>query len=113
MRESANWFCRRNRRGLADGHNYLIPVGANIDSETDVKYKAVDAGYVLGHMNEADASLNIVILDTCRNNPYERSFRSASRGLVRLVGDRPGTLSPCDSHSDFRRFNWSPASLWS
>jgi hypothetical protein len=67
-----------------DGHNYLIPVGANIDSETDVKYKAVDAGYVLGQMDEADASLNIVILDACRNNPYERSFRSASRGLVRL-----------------------------
>jgi len=68
----------------ADGHNYLIPVSANIDSETDVKYKSVDAGYVLGQMDEADASLNIVILDACRNNPYERSFRSASRGLVRL-----------------------------
>jgi len=68
----------------ADGHNYLIPVNANIDSETDVEYEAVDAGYVLGHMDEADASLNIVILDACRNNPYERSFRSASRGLVRL-----------------------------
>ena len=67
-----------------DGHNYLIPVGANIDSETDVKYKAVDAGYVLGQMDEAKASLNIVILDACRDNPYERSFRSASRGLVRL-----------------------------
>lgn len=68
----------------ADGHNYLIPVSANIDSETDVKYKSVDAGYVLGQMDEANASLNIVILDACRNNPYERSFRSASRGLVRL-----------------------------
>lgn len=67
-----------------DGHNYLIPVNADIDSETDVRYKAVDAGYVLGQMDEADAALNIVILDACRDNPFERGFRSASRGLARL-----------------------------
>ena len=30
----------------------------------------------------ADNRLNILILDACRNNPFARSFRSASRGLA-------------------------------
>jgi len=66
------------------GRNYLIPVGADIETEADVEYAAVDAGLVLRYMEEAEARFNIVILDACRDNPYERSWRSASRGLVRL-----------------------------
>jgi formylglycine-generating enzyme required for sulfatase activity len=66
------------------GSNYLIPVGADIETEADVEYAAVNAGLVLRYMEEADAQLNIVILDACRDNPYGRSWRSASRGLVRL-----------------------------
>jgi hypothetical protein len=67
-----------------EGRNYLIPVGADIQTEADVKYKAVDAGLVLDYMEEADAALNIVILDACRDNPYARRFRSTTRGLARL-----------------------------
>jgi len=66
------------------GSNYLIPVGARISSESDVKYEAVDAGRVLGKMEDAGNGLNIVILDACRNNPFARSFRSAEQGLARM-----------------------------
>lgn len=66
------------------GRNYLIPIGADIESESDVKYEAVDAGRVLGKMEDADNDLNIVILDACRDNPFARSFRSSSRGLARM-----------------------------
>jgi len=66
------------------GRNYLIPVGANIEREVDVEFEAVDAGWVLGSMEDAKARLNVVILDACRDNPYERSWRSAGRGLARL-----------------------------
>ena len=52
------------------GKNYLVPIGANIQEETDVKYEAVDAGRVLDAMYNAGNELNIVILDACRNNPY-------------------------------------------
>ena len=65
-----------------DGENYLIPVGANIQSESDVRYKAVNIGQVLGKMGEARNGLNIVILDACRDNPFAKRFRSASRGLA-------------------------------
>ncbi|WP_319467012.1 caspase family protein [uncultured Trichococcus sp.] len=67
-----------------DGKNYLIPTDAKISSESDVKYECVDAGRILGKMEDAGNGMNIVILDACRNNPFARSFRSASRGLVRM-----------------------------
>jgi hypothetical protein len=67
-----------------EGRNFLIPVNARIDSESDVKYEAVDAGFVLGKMEDAKNQLNIVILDACRNNPFSRSFRAADRGLARM-----------------------------
>jgi hypothetical protein len=64
------------------GRNYLIPVDADIQSESDVRYEGVDAGRVLGKMEDAGNALNIVILDACRNNPFARSFRSSETGLA-------------------------------
>jgi len=73
------------------GNNYLIPIGAQINGEAEVKYEAVDAGFVLAQMEEARNRLNIVVQDACRNNPFARSFRSPSRGLASV--DAPvGTL---------------------
>jgi hypothetical protein len=65
------------------GRNYLLPVGQVFDSESDVKFKATDAGYVLSAMDDAGARVSLVILDACRNNPFgARSlFRGASKGL--------------------------------
>ena len=67
-----------------EGRNYLMPVDARIESESDAKYEAVDAGRVLGKMEDAENQLNIVILDACRNNPYARAFRSDQSGLARM-----------------------------
>ena len=66
------------------GRNYLIPVGADIVKEPDVKYEAVDAGRVLAYMEDAGNNLNIIILDACRDNPFARSFRSGDKGLARM-----------------------------
>ena len=73
------------------GNNYLVPVDAEVHTEEEVEYETVDAGFVLAQMDSAKTSLNIVILDACRNNPFARSFRSASNGLAKM--DAPdGTL---------------------
>jgi len=68
----------------ADNTNYLIPVDAKISSEADLDIEAVSASSILKQMEFARNGLNIVILDACRNNPYGRSFRSASKGLARM-----------------------------
>ncbi|MBT5231817.1 MAG: PEGA domain-containing protein [Methylococcales bacterium] len=74
------------------GRNYLIPINAKIVREKDVKYKAVDANQVLDEMGSADSSLNMVILDACRDNPLPRSFRSSGQqGLAKLDGPK-GTI---------------------
>ena len=66
------------------GRNYLLPVGAQLDSESDLEFESVDASMVLAQMDEAGNRVNIVVLDACRDNPFARSFRSASRGLAQM-----------------------------
>ncbi|MGV7224113.1 MAG: caspase family protein [Nitrospinales bacterium] len=67
-----------------NGRNYLIPVDAEIETESDVRFEAVDAGRVLGKMEDAKNEMNIVVLDACRDNPFSRSFRTSNRGLARM-----------------------------
>lgn len=75
----------------AKGKNYLIPVGATVNTEEEVEYESVEVGLVLAQMESANNNINIVILDACRNNPFARSFRSADKGLASI--DAPsGTL---------------------
>ncbi len=74
-----------------NGENYLIPVGADIARQSDVRYKAVNTGQVLNAMGDSNNNLNIIILDACRNNPLPRSYRSAARGLARMEGPK-GTI---------------------
>lgn len=74
-----------------DGQNYLIPIGAKIKRQKDVRYKAVNLGQVLDEMGYARNGFNIALLDACRNNPLPRSFRSSTKGLAR-VASPDGTL---------------------
>jgi formylglycine-generating enzyme required for sulfatase activity len=64
-----------------DGSNYLIPVGEVIESSTDVRYNAVEAQYVMDNMQDARTSVNIIILDACRDNPF-KGVRSLTKGFV-------------------------------
>lgn len=75
----------------ANGTNYLLPVDATVKREKDVDIESVRAEAVLQAMEEAGNRLNIVVLDACRNNPFEASYRSTNQGLARM--DAPsGTL---------------------
>jgi len=73
------------------GVNYLIPVGTQAASEDEIEVEAIDVNYVLARMATAKNRFNIVILDACRNNPFERVFRSGSAGLAAISAPR-GTL---------------------
>jgi uncharacterized caspase-like protein len=66
------------------GRNFLIPVDADIRREDEVQYRSFDANQLLDKMESARNPINIVILDACRNNPFTRSFRSASSGLAQM-----------------------------
>jgi hypothetical protein len=86
------------------GVNYMLPVGARIESELDVDLEGVRVDRVLAQMERANNRMNIVMLDACRNNPFARSFRSYSRGLA-FMSAPSGTLiayatAPGDVASD-------------
>jgi uncharacterized caspase-like protein len=63
-----------------NGHNYLIPVDATLESENDAEYDCVRADRVLAKMEAGGTKTNIVILDACRDNPFERSWHRGARG---------------------------------
>ncbi len=69
-----------------DGTNYLIPTNADIADESEVPDQALSVDLIIRKMQSAGNSLNIIILDACRNNPYASSFRSGTRGLARVEG---------------------------
>ena len=65
-----------------DGENFLIPVDNDrIQDDIDVRQYALSVQYLLERLQAAGNPLNVVILDACRNNPYQGSTRSLSRGL--------------------------------
>jgi formylglycine-generating enzyme required for sulfatase activity len=74
------------------GANYLVPVGANPVKEADVDFQMLDANLVLRQMEGSGTKLNVVILDSCRNNPFGgRGLRTTGNGLVQMQAPE-GTL---------------------
>ncbi|MBL8704497.1 MAG: caspase family protein [Rhodospirillales bacterium] len=73
------------------GRNYLVPVDAAIQNEATVRVESVDVDLVLEQLGDARAAANIVILDACRNNPFERRMRGGTRGLA-AVDAAVGTM---------------------
>ena len=64
-----------------DGVNYLVPVDARLERDVDVRYETLTLDDLL--VSTAGASLRLVILDACRNNPLARSMQrtTASRSV--------------------------------
>lgn len=74
------------------GKNYLIPVNADIKREYEVVDQAFDASQFLEMMDNIrgpnNKRVNILIVDACRNNELQKSWRSTNSGLARM--DAPG-----------------------
>lgn len=65
----------------AAGRNWLIPVDARLESDGDLPDEAIDLDRVVSDM--AGARVRMVLLDACRNNPFGRSWRVATRSVTR------------------------------
>jgi hypothetical protein len=63
----------------SNGENFLLPTDTPLRRETDLRLNAVRAGDILAQMEGAQSRVKIVILDACRDNPFELSFRSLTR----------------------------------
>ena len=73
------------------GENFFPAVDANIKTQFDVPNQSLQLQRVLDMTAEAKASLNLMMLDACRNNPWVLASRSMPGGLSKI--DPPtGTL---------------------
>ena len=73
------------------GENYLVPVDFDAKDEADAKYVAYSASRIHDRMDASGASLNILILDACRNNPFG-SGRSIGGGGLAAMNSGKGSF---------------------
>ena len=75
-----------------EGTNYLIPVDADLPNANVVRFRTIAADEVLAFMEAAGASLNLFILDACRDNPLPQASRTIARGLAAVSRRPPETM---------------------
>jgi len=80
-----------------DGSNYLVPVDAKLERDSDVYDEAFSLDRVLLAVEPAKR-LRLVILDACRDNPFDKTMkrtmaaRGIGRGLAKIEPASPNTL---------------------
>jgi uncharacterized caspase-like protein len=80
------------------GRNYLMPVDAEAQSEDEVAQRGADLSEVLERLAIVRGGINLVILDACRNNPFNvalaqladaRGYRTRAIGAPTTNGLAP------------------------
>ena len=74
-----------------DGTNYLIPVDAKLERDTDVYDEALSLDRVLVAIEPAKR-LRLVILDACRDNPFTKTMKRTIAS--RAIGQGLGKVEP-------------------
>jgi uncharacterized caspase-like protein len=80
-----------------NGINYLVPVDAALERDTDAYDEAISLDRILQAIEPAKR-LHLVILDACRNNPFLKKMtrtiasRSMDRGLIGIEPNGQNTL---------------------
>ncbi len=80
-----------------DGANYLIPVDARLERDTDVYDEAFSLDRILVAIEPA-RKLRLVILDACRDNPFAKTMkrtlatRAIGQGLAKVEPTSPNVL---------------------
>ena len=75
-----------------NGANFLLPTSARVGSNADLLTQAVDAGAIVQVMENAGARLNLLILDSCRDNPFPDGIAEGSSGLAEMRGQKAEML---------------------
>lgn len=80
-----------------DGTNYLIPIDATLETDSDVLDETLPLERALFAVEPAK-QLRLVILDACRDNPFSKSMkrtiaaRAIGRGLAKVEPTSPNTM---------------------
>ncbi len=82
-----------------DGLNYLLPANTKLDNISQVRFKCVNVENLMESMQGA---INIVVLDSCRNNPFSSGERggATTRGLVAVKKQPHNSIIIYSAHAD-------------
>jgi uncharacterized caspase-like protein len=89
-----------------DGANYLIPVDARLERDTDVYDEALSLDRILIAIEPAK-KLRLVILDACRDNPFAKGMkrtvatRAIGQGLAKVEPTSPNVLIAYSAKAGF------------
>ena len=64
-----------------NNQNYLLPVKEKFNSQENVLDYGVSVQRIIRHLTFINDKVNVLILDACRNNPFESNWRSKNRSL--------------------------------
>ncbi|MCB1955884.1 MAG: caspase family protein [Rhodocyclaceae bacterium] len=97
MRDAVRRFSERLDRGAAglfyyaghavqfNGENYLLPTRSEVLSPPDVEFEGFGLRYLISSLIESRNAPNIIILDSCRDNPFRHTQSSLwQTGLARV-----------------------------
>ena len=73
-----------------NGENYLVPVDAQVEYQAEIDISLVSLSGVMQQL-ERGSKTNIIFLDACRDNPFEKQLATVGEplGVVDRQGSRP------------------------
>ena len=89
-----------------DGSNYLIPIDAKLQMDTDVPKQTIALDQLLNAVDGA-SQLRLVLLDACRDNPFASELKSTTedssigRGLARIEPESGTLVAFATKHGHF------------
>ena len=76
-----------------NGENYIIPIGATLNSPADIDYRCNRASYALSKMEDVGCKLKILVLDACRINPFTKGwYKGDVQEGLGVMGAPSGTI---------------------
>jgi hypothetical protein len=74
-----------------DWRNYLLPIDAAVESDTDLRQRCVDLNQIMSRLAQARGKTLVVMLDACRDNPFGKNYHLPQAGLSQFDAP-PGSL---------------------
>ena len=76
----------------ADNQNFLVPTNAQLSNKDKVSRETVSLQEIIEKLQASSAAAKILIIDACRNDPFPKTYRSGTRGLVRMQPPARGLM---------------------
>jgi len=75
-----------------NGENYLCAIDTDFNTETRIQFSSLPLTYLINLLEQTNVYTKIIILDACRDNPFERNLRTIGQTSLAPIYAPLGTL---------------------